>query len=72
MPHPIALTDHQLSLLQQAAKRLPTEKRDEFLRGVARRLGSTPSIVSLEHAISMSLANLLGPNIGAYHDNPNP
>jgi hypothetical protein len=43
MRHPIGFTDEQLMQLQQAAKTLLPSTRDEFLRGVARRLGDAPS-----------------------------
>ena len=53
---PIGLTDAQLMQLQQAAKTLLPSARDEFLRGIARRLGDTPSDAALQLAISEQLA----------------
>jgi hypothetical protein len=34
----LGLTDHQLKLVMQAARPLPVEKRDVFLRRIAARL----------------------------------
>src|SRR5262249_46888750 len=52
----LALTDGQLRLLRHTANRLPVERRDGFLRDVARHLGgpevSTPA---LEAAIGAAL-----------------
>ena len=56
MRQPIGLTDEQLMQLQQAAKTLLPSARDEFLRGVARRLGDAPSDEALRLAISEQLA----------------
>jgi hypothetical protein len=39
----LALTDHQLALVQNAAALLPPYDRDNFLRSVANRLPSSPS-----------------------------
>jgi hypothetical protein len=44
---PIGLTDQQIMLLQQAAKGILPSARSEFLQGVARRLGDTPSDAAL-------------------------
>jgi hypothetical protein len=56
MRQPIGITDEQLMQLQQAAKTLLPSARDEFLRGVARRLGDAPSDEALRLAISEQLA----------------
>jgi hypothetical protein len=55
-PRPLALTDAQLAQLQQATRTVPPSQRDEFLQGVARRLGSQPSDRALEVAIDAQLA----------------
>jgi hypothetical protein len=52
---PIALTDHQLLLVEQAAKTLPVSDRDEFLRGVASKLGAEPTNDAVRHAIDRQL-----------------
>jgi hypothetical protein len=51
MKHPLGLTDRQMSLLRQAAGSLSVGARDEFLRSVARRLGSDPT----DHAVSAAI-----------------
>ena len=52
----IGLTDRQLEQLRQAAQSLPPSARDEFLRGLARRLGDAPSDEALHLAISEQLS----------------
>jgi hypothetical protein len=53
---PLSLSDYQLAQLRQAAKSLLPSERDEFLRGVAKRLGEMPSDEALQLAISEQLA----------------
>jgi hypothetical protein len=53
---PIGLTDQQLAQLQQAAQSIPPSARDEFLRGIARRLGHSPTDAALQAAIDAQLA----------------
>jgi hypothetical protein len=53
---PIALTDHQLHLVKQAAATLPVLGRDDFLRGVARHLGREPTDDAVIAAIDGQLA----------------
>lgn len=53
---PIGLTDQQLEQLRQAAQSLLPSARDEFLRGVARRLGDAPSDEAGALAISEQLS----------------
>ena len=53
---PIGLTDQQLAHLEQAAQSLLPSARDDFLRGVARRLGDAPSDAALQLAIDAQLA----------------
>jgi hypothetical protein len=54
---PIGLTDQQLAHLKQAAQSLLLPSaRDDFLTGVARRLGDAPSDAALQLAIDAQLA----------------
>jgi hypothetical protein len=48
---PLSLTDRQMLLLRQATGSLPPQARDEFLRSVARHLGSDPT----DHAVSAAI-----------------
>jgi hypothetical protein len=43
MRRPLALTDHQLQLVQRAARSLPVAQRDQFLQAVAAQLVGTPA-----------------------------
>jgi hypothetical protein len=51
MRRALALTDNQLRLVERAARSLPLERRDEFLRDVAARLGEAPTTAAIEAAI---------------------
>jgi hypothetical protein len=53
---PIGLTDQQLAQLQQAAQSIPPSARDEFLRGIARRLGHSPTDAAVAAAVDAQLA----------------
>jgi hypothetical protein len=48
---PLALSDAGLKLIERAARSLPLERRDEFLRDVAARLGEAPTTAAIEAAI---------------------
>jgi hypothetical protein len=52
----LSLTDHQMSLVRRAASALPISERDEFLRGVAHRLGGEPTDDAISAAIDAQLA----------------
>ena len=58
MTAPLALSDHQLSLLQSAASRVPLHDRDRFLRSVAGRLTDVTDVddSALATAIDFVLA----------------
>jgi hypothetical protein len=49
-------SDKQFRRITAAAARLPRSKRNEFLTGVARRLGTEPSDEAVEAAITAQLA----------------
>jgi hypothetical protein len=53
---PLALTDHQLHLIQLAPRTVSVLERDPFLRGVARHLGHEPSDDAVRAAIANQLA----------------
>jgi hypothetical protein len=53
---PLGLTDAQLAQLQQAVRTVLPSAREEFLVGVARRLGSEPSDDAVQHAIAERLS----------------
>ena len=54
-PQPLALTEHQLACVRRAAKTVPVERRDEFLRSVAKRLATEPSDGAVSQAINRTL-----------------
>lgn len=58
--HALSLDDQELYLVQQAAKLLPPETRDWFLRRVADELGNTchPSRDDVHEAITRILATV--------------
>ena len=53
---PIAFTNTQVKLIQNAAKRLPRSERADFLEAVANHLGAQPSDAAVELAIDAELA----------------
>ena len=59
-PHALSLDDSELRLVQQAAKLLPLEIRDWFLRRVADELGNVrhPSSDDVHEAITRVLATV--------------
>jgi hypothetical protein len=52
---PFALGDTQLKIIMRAASTLPPERRDQFLRDLAARLGDQPSPLAVEAAINTAL-----------------
>ena len=56
MTKPIALTDHQLRQVMQAAGRLPPSQRSDFLERVAKQLGAEPADTAVQAAIDAALA----------------
>ena len=52
---PPIFTDWQFRRITAAAARLPRSRRNEFLTGVARRLGSEPTDEAVEAAITAQL-----------------
>jgi hypothetical protein len=52
MKRPLALSDHQMSLVRRAAASLPVNARDGFLQDVARRLAAEPSDAAVMQAIN--------------------
>jgi len=55
MKRPLALSDHQMSLVRRAAAALRVNARDEFLRSVARRLVGEPSDAAITQPINVTL-----------------
>ena len=53
---PLSLSDFQLRLIQDAAKTISVEGRDEFLRAVAAHLGSEPTDAAVLCAIDAQLS----------------
>jgi hypothetical protein len=53
---PLSLSDYQLNLIQEAARSVPLERRDQFLRNVASHLGHLPSDAAVQAAIDAQLA----------------
>ena len=51
MRRALALSDAGLKLIERAARSLPVDRRDEFLRDVADRLGEAPTMLAIEAAI---------------------
>jgi hypothetical protein len=64
----MALTDHQLKTVQQAASMLPLHARDSFLRSVANRLSphAAPTDADIARAVSFVL-NCRGVAVGHAH-----
>jgi hypothetical protein len=56
MKRPLALSDHQMSLVRRAAAAQPVNARDGFLQDVARRLADEPSDAAVSAAIDAELA----------------
>jgi hypothetical protein len=54
--HYPSFTDKQFRSISAAAARLPRHQRNDFLTGVARRLGDAPSDEAVEAAITAQLA----------------
>jgi hypothetical protein len=52
MKRPLALSDHQMSLVRRAAAALPVNARDGFLQDVAARLADEPSDAAVMQAIN--------------------
>lgn len=52
---PLALTDHQLRLVTDAAKAVPVNRRDEFLQRLARHLTHKPSDAAVLAALNAQL-----------------
>ena len=52
---PLSLSDRQLRLLQNAARSVPVDRRDAFVRGVASHLCNEPSDIAVEAAINAQL-----------------
>jgi hypothetical protein len=48
-------SDKQFRKITAAAAKLPRQKRNDFLTGVARRLGENPSDQAVEEAITVQL-----------------
>jgi hypothetical protein len=55
MMRPLALSDHQLALVQRAARSLPLAQRDSFLQAVAAQLVGTPADHAVEEAVNAAL-----------------
>jgi hypothetical protein len=55
MPKPLALTDRQLKLIETAARAVPVQQRDAFLRKVAAHLTSEPSDHAVQSAVNSQL-----------------
>jgi hypothetical protein len=54
MKRPLALSDHQMSLVRRAAAALPVNARDGFLQDVARRLADEPSDAAVAQAVNVT------------------
>jgi len=52
---PLALTDRQLRLVQNAAQALPVQRRDEFLQRLAAQLTSEPPDAAVQAALNAQL-----------------
>ncbi len=57
-PRPLALTDRQMHFVQQSAKSLPVNKRDEFLRYVGEHLSGEPTDADVTSAVNAALDHL--------------
>jgi hypothetical protein len=51
---PLSLTDRQLTLVRNAARAMPVNARDQFLRDVASHLADTPSDAAVMMAINVT------------------
>jgi hypothetical protein len=58
MRRAVAFTDFQLRLVERAARSLPIEARDAFLKSVADRLSGDPSDAAVNSAINVALDRL--------------
>jgi hypothetical protein len=58
MNAPLALTDRQLRMVEQAARSLPLLQRDEFLTAVARHLAAEPTDEAVVAALNAQLDRL--------------
>jgi hypothetical protein len=61
MTRPLSLTDRQMRLVQNAAKAVPVDRRDEFLQRLAKHLTPEPSDAAVVAALNAqldALANL--------------
>jgi len=56
--NPLALTDHQMSMVRHAARALRPPQRDDFLQSVARHLAAQPSDSAVQAAISITLGRM--------------
>jgi hypothetical protein len=54
----LRLTDRQLALVERAARGLPIEARDGFLKTVAAHLNGDPSDAAVNSAINIALDRL--------------
>ena len=52
---PLALTDKQMRLVQNAAQAVPVRRRDEFLQRLAAQLTSEPSDAAVQAALNAQL-----------------
>jgi hypothetical protein len=61
MKRPLALSDHQMSLVRRAAAALPENARDELLRAVAAHLSESPSDAAVAAVVNAQLDRNLTP-----------
>jgi hypothetical protein len=54
----LSLSDRQLRLVQNAAKAIPANRRDEFLQKLAAHLTSDPSDAAVQAALNAQLDRL--------------
>jgi hypothetical protein len=52
---PLSLSDHQLALLQSAARAVPVRSREQFLQGVTRHLAAEPTDAAVQAAVNAAL-----------------
>jgi hypothetical protein len=55
MTKPLSLSDRQLRLVQQAAKAVPVNRRDDFLQKLAAHLTSEPSDAAVQAALNAQM-----------------
>jgi hypothetical protein len=57
-PRPVSLTDKQIGFVRTAAASLPHNQRDEFLKGVARKLSEKPSDHAVLIAVNITMSRM--------------